>query len=56
MRLMEKDCTDRYHPTANGFLSSFEFSDFEVQRMNFCLKKGCPKDFQVVLVSAILEG
>jgi hypothetical protein len=50
MTLMQKDCVFQYHPTADGFLSSFEFSDFEVQGMNLCLKKSCPENFQVVLI------
>ena len=55
MKLMKKDCADQYHPTADGFLSSFKFYDFEFHRMNFCLKKSSPENFQVVLVPAILE-
>jgi hypothetical protein len=53
---MKKHFVDQYHPTNDGFLSSFEFTDFEFQRMNFYLKKGCPNNFQVVLVPTILEG
>jgi hypothetical protein len=56
MTLMQKDCVDQYHPTVDGFLSSFEFSDFEVQRMKLYLNKSCPKDFQAILVPAIVEG
>jgi hypothetical protein len=56
MTLMQKYCDDSYHPTVDGVLSRFEFFDFEVQRMNFCLKKSCPKIFQAFLVPPILEG
>jgi hypothetical protein len=54
MTLMKKYCDDSYHPTADGVLSRFEFFDFEVQRMNFCLKKSCPEIFQDFLVPPIL--
>jgi hypothetical protein len=53
---MKKYCDDSYHPTTNGVLSRFEFFDFEVQRMNFYLKKSCPEIFQALLVPPILEG
>jgi hypothetical protein len=53
---MQKYFVDHHHPTTDGFLSNFEFADFEIQRMNFFLKKSCPENFQAVLVPAILEG
>jgi hypothetical protein len=56
MTLMQKYFVDYYHPTVDGFLSSFECPDFGFQRMNFLLKKSCPENFKVVLVPAILEG
>jgi hypothetical protein len=56
MKLMQKDCVDQYHPTVDGFISRFEFSDFEVQRMNFFLKNIFPKEFQAMHVPPILEG
>ena len=56
MILIQKDCVDQYHPTTSGFPSSFEFYDFEVQRMDLCLNKSCPEEFQAVLVTLILEG
>jgi hypothetical protein len=52
---MKKYCADQYHPTADAFLPIFEFSDFEAQRMNLCLKKSRLENFQFVLVPAILE-
>jgi hypothetical protein len=41
--------------TANGCLSNFEFSDFEVQRMSLCWKLSYSESCQLVLVPAILE-
>ena len=56
MTLKKKGCDVQCHPTADGFLSNFEFSDFEVHRMSLCLKLSDPENFQIVLVPAILEG
>jgi hypothetical protein len=52
---MQKDCVVQCHPTADGFLSNFEFFDFEFQRMSLCLKFSYPENVQVVLAPAILE-
>jgi hypothetical protein len=55
MTLKQKGFVVQSHPTADGFLSNFEFSDFVVQRMILCWKLSYPKNFQVVFVPAILE-
>ena len=55
MTLKQKSCVVQSHPTADGFLSNFEFSDFVVQRMILCWKLSYPENFQVVFVLAILE-
>ena len=55
MKLMQKDCVVQCHPTTDGFLSNFDFSDFEVQRMSLCWKLIYSESFQLVLVLEILE-
>jgi hypothetical protein len=55
MTLKKKGCVVQSHPTTDGFLSNFEFSDFEFQRMSLCLKLSYLENFQIVLVPAILE-
>jgi hypothetical protein len=55
MTLMQKYCVVQCHPTADGFLSNFEFSDFEVQRMSLYLKLSYLENFQVVFITTILE-
>jgi hypothetical protein len=56
MTLTQKYYADQYHPTAHGFISIFEFSDFEVHRMDLFLKKSCPKEFQAILVIQVDIG
>ena len=55
MTLKQKGCVVQSHPTADGFLSNFEFSDSMVQRMILYWKLSYLKSFQVVSVPAILE-
>jgi hypothetical protein len=55
MTLKQKGCVVQSHPTTDGFLSIFEFSDFVVQRMIICWKLRYHENFQVVFVPAILE-
>jgi hypothetical protein len=55
MTLKKKGCVVQNHPTADGFLSNFEFSDFEFQRRSLCLKLSYPENFQIILVPTIFE-
>jgi hypothetical protein len=55
MTLKKKNCVAQSHPTADGFLSNFEFSNFVVQRMILCWKLSYPENVQVVFVLPILE-
>jgi ABC-type microcin C transport system permease subunit YejE len=55
MTLKKKDCVAQSHPTVDGFLSNFEFSDFVVQRMILCWKLSYPVIYMVVLVPVVLE-
>jgi hypothetical protein len=55
MTLKKKGCVVQSHPTADGFLSNFEFSDFVVQRMILYWKLSYPENFQVVFVPAVME-
>jgi hypothetical protein len=55
MKLKQKGCVVQSHPTADGFLSNFEFSNFEIQRISLCWKLSYPVSVQVVFVPTILE-
>ena len=55
MTLKQKDYVAQSHPTVDGFLSNFEFSDSVVHRMILCWKLSYPASYLVVFVPAILE-
>jgi hypothetical protein len=55
MTLKKKDYVSQSHPTADGFLSNFDFSDSVVQRMILYWNLSYPENVQVVFVLAILE-
>jgi hypothetical protein len=54
MTLKKKYFVVQNHPTANGYLSNFKFSNFEFHRMSLCWKLSYPESFHVVFVPEIL--